>query len=459
MATLACGRRAFFGLLLFCCSVVVLWLFSPYSTHKGLHDNRGGLTNRWDLHFPNPPLLFGDRLSAAKKRMLHEPDALQPAYSSHRWKPGHDVTLKPNGTAVDSQELSAESALEEYRTILSLYLTKLKNAHVRAADIAFNACLSDGAAEVATVKPCPVKDCHVSFPEPEERLGRILSTQFPVEHQYLNALDNHVNNQSEYADIVFIHASSANHYEESLGVVLDLKEKVFPQLRRQNSFSFKFFYYDLGLHQSQIKQLEKICGCTVKQFPFDKLPKRFRKVNSYAWKPLLFKIHLAHSKYTVWLDACVRFKTGDLAPIMDKVDKVGVFTARSNFFMLPHTHPVMLEYFQLQPCQLAPFYETETGFVVMKNDAFVRRAIMDSWLACSFSSNCLCPDYDGGDCRKFWNCDVTPRQTKSYQFMCHRYDQSALGAILVSLFELRATGVGLRNVDKNTNQFYTFAKK
>ena len=110
-----------------------------------------------------------------------------------------------------------------------------------------------------------------------------------------------------------------------------------------------------------------------------------------------------------------------------------------NDFMLPmHTHPAMLTYFQIpQQCQLSSFYEVTGGFVVLKNEVFVQKAILDPWVACAFSPNCMCPSETGGktNCLNFLACTA---RTDPY-FRCHRFDQSALGMILASLFGRETT--------------------
>ena len=67
-------------------------------------------------------------------------------------------------------------------------------------------------------------------------------------------------NQPDYVDLVFITAASANHFDESQGLVRDLQELVFPQLRLEKQFSFHFYYYDLGLTDSQRQRVHFSLG-------------------------------------------------------------------------------------------------------------------------------------------------------------------------------------------------------
>ena len=90
---------------------------------------------------------------------------------------------------------------------------------------------------------------------------------------------------------------------------------------------------------------------------------------------------------------------------------------------------------QVKPCLLSPFYELAGGFLVFKKDVLTERAIVDPWVACAFSPDCLCP---GKGCLKFkGHCN---NQTRPYS-RCHRFDQSALAIILVTLFDYRVSGL------------------
>ena len=90
---------------------------------------------------------------------------------------------------------------------------------------------------------------------------------------------------------------------------------------------------------------------------------------------------------------------------------------------------------QIQPCLLSPFFELAGGFLLFKREALVHRAIVDPWLACAFSPDCLCP---GKDClRMKGSCSD---RTRPYS-RCHRFDQSALAVLLASLFDYRASGL------------------
>ena len=154
------------------------------------------------------------------------------------------------------------------------------------------------------------------------------------------------------------------------------------------------------------------------------------------------------------MDASVRFRTADITPVVEQARRFGVFLARNNFMMAMHVHPAMLTYFYVQPCQLAPFYETAGGFVAVNNDGFVQAAVVDPWVACAFSPRCLCPiENDTTDCYRFVGC----RMRDDVYFRCHRFDQAALGVILATLFDRKVTGL-THELEHDTVPWFAFRR-
>ncbi|XP_076464507.1 uncharacterized protein LOC143296453 [Babylonia areolata] len=282
----------------------------------------------------------------------------------------------------------------------------------------------------------PPQRCNASFLPVEERLGRVFQTQHPITKQQRMLIDS-LANHPEPVDLVFITAASANHYEESQGLIRDLHKLVFPELRRQGEYTFHLYYYDLGLNPRQLKQLKTHCNCTVIPFPFSRLPHQFHRLSTCIWKPLILKAHLATSRITLWMDASVRFRTANLSSLLQQTQRRGVLVAHTSFMLPKHVHPAMLSYFRIQqPCQLASFYETAGGFVALSNDQLVHQGILDPWVACAFSPRCLCPSEGLRDCESYLPCK--PRKGETY-FQCHRFDQSALGILLALLFDWRVS--------------------
>ncbi|KAL8590307.1 hypothetical protein ACOMHN_006423 [Nucella lapillus] len=299
----------------------------------------------------------------------------------------------------------------------------------REAEVSLAGLLTDG--------PCWIQGCNASFLPLQERLQSLLHSQHRITKAQKNLIDN-LANHPKFADMTFITAASSNHFDESQGVIRDLHRVVFPELQRQENFTFQFYYYNLGLTEVQLTKLKKYCNCTVIAFPFKRLPYTFRKLGTCIWKPLIVKAHLRFSRFTMWMDASVRFLSSNISAILEQTRKLGILLAGNGYMLVKHVHPAMLSYFHVQPCLLASFHENCGGFIVVSNDKFVQKAIVDPWVACAFSPRCLCPSVDMTDCESYLHCHARSQYT---YFQCHRFDQSALGIILALLFDWRATNL------------------
>ncbi|XP_025112270.1 uncharacterized protein LOC112575004 [Pomacea canaliculata] len=308
---------------------------------------------------------------------------------------------------------------------MSLYLQRYEVLNAAKGHFASRICDNkDGG-------PCVDPACNTTFLPPRARLQRLVSTQYNVSSRHLEVLRS-LGARVSPADLVFLTAASENHFDESQGVIRDLHLKVFPWLSSNTNYSYNFIYYDLGLANNSLALLTKYCRCHVLSFPFQSLPDIFRNLRTYQWKPLLVKAHSPHSKLLMWMDASVRFKSGDVSLIIQRVMADGFFMKHGNYMMPRHVMPVMLQYFHTEACLLAPFYETESGFVVVKNEPLMSKVVLDPWVACAFAPRCV---YPGDDWRKFLPC---PSNKRGYS-VCHRFDQAALGVILVTLFDFKSS--------------------
>ncbi|PVD22351.1 hypothetical protein C0Q70_18161 [Pomacea canaliculata] len=273
---------------------------------------------------------------------------------------------------------------------MSLYLQRYEVLNAAKGHFASRICDNkDGG-------PCVDPACNTTFLPPRARLQRLVSTQYNVSSRHLEVLRS-LGARVSPADLVFLTAASENHFDESQGVIRDLHLKVFPWLSSNTNYSYNFIYYDLGLAN-----------------------------NSLALA------HSPHSKLLMWMDASVRFKSGDVSLIIQRVMADGFFMKHGNYMMPRHVMPVMLQYFHTEACLLAPFYETESGFVVVKNEPLMSKVVLDPWVACAFAPRCV---YPGDDWRKFLPC---PSNKRGYS-VCHRFDQAALGVILVTLFDFKSS--------------------
>ncbi|XP_067650237.1 uncharacterized protein [Haliotis asinina] len=234
-------------------------------------------------------------------------------------------------------------------------------------------------------------------------------------------------NIQERRKYAFVTAASADHFDESQEMIMTLDKYIFPFLS-----NYSFYYYDMGLNKSQVKLLQQYGRAEIKRYPFDLLPDRFFYFKCYTWKPLVMQAHFDNAEYTMWLDASSRFDKGNPREMFDLLKETGVLMSPwPKYPFAQHCSKYMFSYFNTEPCHFSVYHESESGFIMLHNQPFTRRLVMDPWVSCAVDPNCMC--HPGA--KKLYWCSFGTRKYGK----CHRYDQSAINLILLQLFR--------RNID------------
>ena len=107
-------------------------------------------------------------------------------------------------------------------------------------------------------------------------------------------------------------------------------------------------------------------------------------------------------------------------------------------------------------CQYVHYGEVWATYGIYHNEPFVRHAVLDPWLACAFSRQCMCV---ADHARKAVCHEKWPRRTG----VCHRFDQSSLGVIVSKLFGNRTNLIrvpnGIRMARGKTADWFTHETK
>ncbi|XP_071108709.1 uncharacterized protein [Haliotis cracherodii] len=266
--------------------------------------------------------------------------------------------------------------------------------------------------------PLPAADC-------QENIRNILTPVTKLKEGALGRIKD-VFNIQERRKYAFVTAASADHFDESQEMIMTLDKYIFPHLS-----NYSFYYYDMGLYRSQVKLLEKYGRAVIKRYPFDLLPDRFSYLKCYTWKPIVMQAHFDNAEYTVWLDASSRFDKGNPREMFNLLKETGVLMSPWPYPFAQHCSKHMFSYFNTEPCHFSVYHESESGFIMLRNQPFTRRLIMDPWVACAVDPNCMC--HPGA--KQLLSCSF---RTRKYG-KCHRYDQSAINLILLQMFR--------RNID------------
>ena len=210
-------------------------------------------------------------------------------------------------------------------------------------------------------------------------------------------------------------------------MIENFHETLFPVLQ-----NFLMVIYDIGLEESQRREMEKHCRCKVVTFPFDMVPDHAREILCYAWKPFILAAHLEQAEVLMWADASVRFINPQNIPtIIQRTKERGIQqkTVERSHPLPFYTIPMIFEHFQDSPCAYMSFQMVEANFMLFHREPLIRRAVIQPLLACAGRPDCMCPPEFTG--RKFCQFIRQPLDTIG---LSNCFDQSALTLILAKLF-------------------------
>ncbi|KAK0065860.1 hypothetical protein Bpfe_004657, partial [Biomphalaria pfeifferi] len=257
---------------------------------------------------------------------------------------------------------------------------------------------------------------------PKERIWDILSPKLTLTEQNRQQIVE-LSSTIPVSDVIFVTATSDNHYDETQYSVHNLHAVVYPKVKNMT-----FVIFDIGLTTKQREKTIKACRCHVIVFPFEKFPSFFKERGCYTWKPLIVMAAMIKAnKFVIYQDASITWKDSVLE-VLDRGDKLGLQLWGTNWM---HNIPVatlkgMFDYMGDMPCAYLNYTQIQSGIIVFKQTPFIVRTVLEPWAKCGFEKDCFCPltKENSVDCFT----------SKKEIHMCHRFDQSALSIIATKLF-------------------------
>ena len=215
---------------------------------------------------------------------------------------------------------------------------------------------------------------------------------------------------------LIVSAISSNHYEEAKDMIGSAQH--FLPTRR-------IVIYDLGLQESQRKELKKFCNVELRKFDFEKYPPYVKSLDKYAWKPIIIR-QLAHeAEYIFWGDSSIRF-VKDFESTFSKLDKFPLKGHHHNPDIVQLTHTGTLDYLNVTREAMQNVNGIEGGVVLYKTNE-VAMHIIDVWYDCAMHEDCIAPKNTG-----IYGCNFSLAKPGSTKYIgCHRFDQSALNVVIV----------------------------
>jgi hypothetical protein len=274
---------------------------------------------------------------------------------------------------------------------------------------------------------------------PENLTARVEQLVMPqklqIPQEYRTILHDMTESIHGSYDIILLTAASSNHFLESQALLKNVHENVYPYLK-----NFTLIYYNLGLTEKERTLLVKYCRCQVIDFPFHKFPDFMKKLTCYSWKPVLVKSSLQKANVVFWIDASIRFNNSstNLTQYIQRGRERGVQIGGSGEEATFRTSQMTYHFFGDESCSYLSLGEMQTGYGIYFREHFVDRVILEPWVACAISEECMCP-------KKGSILDCTHSNSMAAKYykgegpivygLCHRFDQSALGLILHKLYQ------------------------
>ena len=222
--------------------------------------------------------------------------------------------------------------------------------------------------------------------------------------------------QKEKEYFLIVSAISSNHFEEAKDMI-GSAQKFLPTRR--------IVLYDLGLQESQRKEIKQFCNVELRKFDFGKYPSHLKFLYRCSWKPFIIRQLAQEAEHLFWADASIRF-VKDFESSLSKLDKFPLKGHHHSPDIIQLTHTGTLDYFNVTREAMRNVKGIEGGLVLFKTNE-VAMHIIDLWCDCAMHEDCIAPKNT-----IVYPCNfklVRPGSTKYAG--CHRYDQSVLNVVIV----------------------------
>ena len=226
--------------------------------------------------------------------------------------------------------------------------------------------------------------------------------------------------------LVMLIAISSNHFRES--------EKYFAMANAKLP-NTKIIVYDLGLKKNEIEALQSYCNVQeVRKFKFDQYPGHVKKLQNYAWKPLLINEMSKDFELFFYCDSSCRVKKDVLISFLPYLLQFPFLPAlKASRSEIRNTHDGMLKYFNLGMTREEMVAALPIGYhgsgMLMRSDYALKNPdnLLSRWVDCAMHVECIAPKG-----ATLFGCNFRTKPDYAY-VGCHRYDQSALNVIIIQL--------------------------
>ena len=224
---------------------------------------------------------------------------------------------------------------------------------------------------------------------------------------------------------VVLTAASSNHWLESLDAIASVQNTM-PDM--------KIVMMDLGMSADQVGQLQRLRNVEVRKFPFDSFPPHVRILEVMSWKSLSMKMMLSEYEVVFYMDASIRLTRPLVDILIPAVQKFPIKVRMNGMYDGAFTRDETYKYLGVTRKQMSKLCQKEGGLQMYRNCSFLHERILSALVDCALHEECIAPPgstHDGCDMDKYHQQEREIHTIEQVEFVgCHRFDQSAMTAVL-----------------------------
>ena len=238
-------------------------------------------------------------------------------------------------------------------------------------------------------------------------------------------------------------AFSDNHYEEHLQQI-ESALRVFGADAAKGYKAIPIIIYDLGMSEEIINYVKRNESFIYRKLNWEEFPEHVGTLYTYAWKSCIWTEVLSEFGSIMWFDTSIDFIVQD----REQIKKVAIkhaYNKHASFLYYVHSagHSVSwatnADMFTYLPSNIHMMNEAanvtmgQANGVMIWNTIEMKNSIMKWGLLCALTKYCIAPKTVWRKDDKVAKWCPKGSETKTYSYICHRYDQS-LFAILTRNF-------------------------
>jgi len=93
----------------------------------------------------------------------------------------------------------------------------------------------------------------------------------------------------------------------------------------------------------------------------------------------------------MYVDTSIRFKSNEVAPIIDTLRNIGFLTQYIFLRLVDYTNPQMFKWFEETADMYTNFWTIEANILFFHNN-FLTKLLMKAWITCALEEQCIAPD-------------------------------------------------------------------